>query len=305
MEVDQIDMKEALEREFRDDPIYKMCLINKLEDDLFPESILLMHHETSYGTVEAGKILDRPDSTIRNHFRTGLIEYIAPERFGKYYRLDYRCVFRLHMIFLLMEKRGKSTVDILVELGHEPAVVVARKGVVNKASSTRTPVSYQEEENESSEVQLLRQKVEQLTELVEGIMYTGIFQVIEDEKGHKQIALKDEFTQKLLEAPDEKEVEKLLEENEDLKKRIESLEENKNDIAVKIRQNRMESKLKEQLQEEALIKWAESKKAGFLEKLFQSEKVELEKLKFVNQYVEEHINERLNGMMKERENASE
>ncbi|WP_019156852.1 hypothetical protein [Robertmurraya massiliosenegalensis] len=302
MEIEQIDMREALEREFRDDPIYKMCLINKLDDEeLFPESILSMHHETSYGTVEAGKILNRPDSTIRNHFRTDLIDYIAPERFGKYYRMDFKSVFRLHLVFLLIEKRGKSTVDLLVELGYEPAVVVGkgRKGVINK--STDLEAGYQQEQ-EQSEAQELRRKVEQLTEFVEGIMYTGLFQVIDvDGKGTKQIALKDEFAQKLLESSDRAaDIEKILEENEKLKKQMEALEESNHDIAIKIRKDRLEKKVKEQLEIDALNKWTETSKATILARIFQSEKIELEKIKFVNEYVEKHINERLNNEIKEK-----
>ncbi|MEQ2529203.1 hypothetical protein WMO40_21240 [Bacillaceae bacterium CLA-AA-H227] len=307
MEIEQIDMREALEREFRDDPIYKMCLINRLEDDLFPESILSMHHETSYGTVEAGKILNRPDSTIRNHFRTDLIEYIAPERFGKYYRMDFKSVFRLHLIFLLIEKRGKSTVDLLVELGYEPAVVVARKGVLRKSTSSGlVPGGYQEGGYEDdTEVQALRHKVDQLSELVEGIMYTGIFQIIDvDGKGTKKIALKEEFSQRLLEGPNE-DLEKILEENKELKEKILELENSNQDIAVKIRKNRLESRVREQLEIEALNKWTETSRASILSKIFQAEKIELEKIKFINQYVEEHINERLNQAIKEKEISSD
>ncbi|WP_050179643.1 hypothetical protein [Domibacillus robiginosus] len=127
--MDNLNMKEILINEFKDDPIYKLCLINKLESHLFTESILEMHTETSYSTVEAGKILGRNDSTIRNHFRSDLIEYIAPERYGKYYRLDYISVFKLQMVFVLMEKAGKGSVDILVEAGIHASELFTSSGI--------------------------------------------------------------------------------------------------------------------------------------------------------------------------------
>lgn len=116
------DMKTLLIEDFENDPIYRMAILNKLEDYLFTLGILSMHEEGTYSTVEAGKIIERSDSTIRNHFRSDLIDYIAPEKFGKYYRLNYKSVFRLQLIFILMEKASKTSVDLLHELGMQPAI---------------------------------------------------------------------------------------------------------------------------------------------------------------------------------------
>ena len=118
-------MKEILINEFENDPIYRLALLNKLEDSIFTESILALHKDTTYSTVETGKIIDRSDSTIRNHFRSELVDYIAPEKFSKFYRLNYKSIFKLHLIFLLMDKAGKNTIDILSELGIEPGVMVS------------------------------------------------------------------------------------------------------------------------------------------------------------------------------------
>lgn len=117
-------MKELLVGEFEKDPIYRMAILIGLESSLFTEGILSMHVEMTYSTVEAGKIIERSDSTIRNHFRSDLIEYIQPEKHGKFYRLNYKSVFRLQLIFILMEKAAKTSVDLLAELGMEPAIMV-------------------------------------------------------------------------------------------------------------------------------------------------------------------------------------
>ncbi len=121
-DVENLDMKELLMEEFENDPIYRMAVLNGLEDSVFTNGILSMHKDMTYSTVEAGRIIERSDSTIRNHFRSDLIEYIQPEKFGKYYRLNYKSVFRLHLIFILMDKASKTSVDLLAELGMQPGV---------------------------------------------------------------------------------------------------------------------------------------------------------------------------------------
>jgi len=135
--MEERDMKSLLIQEFEDDPIYRMAILNKLEEYLFTDGIISMHEEGTYSTVETGKIIERSDSTIRNHFRSDLIEYIAPEKFGKYYRLNYKSVFRLHLIFLLMEKASKTSVDLLHELGMQPAMQVGGSGLkrINRQES--------------------------------------------------------------------------------------------------------------------------------------------------------------------------
>lgn len=115
--MDSEQMKELLIKEFEEDPLYKQIHLHRLEGELFTDLILSLHPEGDYSTMDASRILERPDSTIRNHFRSELYNYIAPEKLGKYYRLNYKSIFRLHMIFLLMEKANKTTVDILAYLG--------------------------------------------------------------------------------------------------------------------------------------------------------------------------------------------
>jgi hypothetical protein len=117
------DIKTLILNEFSNDPVYRLALLNDLEEYLFTNEILSMHHEINYSTVDAGKIIGRADSTIRNHFRSDLLKYINPEKYGKYYRLNFVSIFKLHLIFLLIEKAGKTSIDILVELGIQPASI--------------------------------------------------------------------------------------------------------------------------------------------------------------------------------------
>jgi hypothetical protein len=117
------DIKTLILNEFSNDPVYRLAVLNDLEDHLFTKEILSMHHEINYSTVDAGKIIGRADSTIRNHFRSDLLKYINPEKYGKYYRLNFVSIFKLHLIFLLIEKASKTSIDILVELGIQPASI--------------------------------------------------------------------------------------------------------------------------------------------------------------------------------------
>lgn len=143
-------MREVLTSEFENDPIYRLALLNKLEDSIFTESILSLHKDTTYSTVETGKIIDRSDSTIRNHFRSELVDYIAPEKFGKFYRLDYKSVFRLQLIFLLMDKVGKTTIDILAELGVQPGISIT--GNFKKIPHRNESKSFQNENSENYDI---------------------------------------------------------------------------------------------------------------------------------------------------------
>ncbi|MCM3441364.1 hypothetical protein AB3Z07_27790 (plasmid) [Metabacillus halosaccharovorans] len=135
----ELDIRELLEGEFEGDNVRKEITYAKLEEDLYTDGILSMHPDTTYSTTEAAKIIGRSDSTIRNYFRTDLDEYIEAERHGKFYRLNYKSIFKLHMILLLIEKAGKSTSDISYFVGISPSVSVSngkRTGrVINEENS--------------------------------------------------------------------------------------------------------------------------------------------------------------------------
>lgn len=134
------NIKDILEDEFKNDPVRKEITYANLDEDLFTNGIVEMHPDTTYSTTEAAKIIGRSDSTIRNYFRTDLVDYIEAERFGKFYRLNYKSIFKLHMILLLIEKGGKSTSDIAYFVGVLPSVSVSNGGkrsgrVINDDSS--------------------------------------------------------------------------------------------------------------------------------------------------------------------------
>ncbi|WP_163537278.1 hypothetical protein [Gracilibacillus sp. YIM 98692] len=155
-------MKELLEEEFKDDPVRKEITIHHIDDLLYTDQILSMHPETSYSTTEASKIIKRSDSTIRNYFRTELVDYINPERHGKFYRLDFKSVFKLHMILLLMDHTQKATVDISYILGNTSRVSVGRQSKAsNQDQNAESGMTlYQKQDMDMLKAMMVQQKME-------------------------------------------------------------------------------------------------------------------------------------------------
>ncbi|WP_078557277.1 hypothetical protein [Bacillus alkalicellulosilyticus] len=168
-----MDIKDILEEEFEQDPVRKEIRINKLEEEIYTDRILDMHPDTTYSTVEAGEIIGRKDSTLRNYFRTELLDYIAPEKFGKYYRLNYKSVFKLHMILLLVEKANKTTADIAYFCGIKP---LQSSGEFQRA--TRTHDSTQDELQTGASSQIEKE----FAQLKQMMLIQNMSQIISEEK---------------------------------------------------------------------------------------------------------------------------
>ena len=94
--------------------------------------------------------------------------------------------------------------------------------------------------------------------------------------------------------------EKLTEESYSLQKQITELkEENKKDIAFKIRERQIENEVFATLRTEALEQFPAEKKSGIFAKLFRSAQVELEKERFINKYLAKHLPKRLDEALRE------
>lgn len=76
-------------------------------------------------------------------------------------------------------------------------------------------------------------------------------------------------------------------------------EENKKDVAFKIRERQIENEVVSTLRAEALEQFAEQKKSRIFVKLFRSAQVELEKERFINLYLAKHLSKRLDRALKE------
>ncbi|MCM3364319.1 hypothetical protein [Niallia sp. MER TA 168] len=124
----EILMRELLEDEFKLDPLYNVAIIRELEEYIWNDKILSMSNERTYDTVEASKFIGRADATIRYYLRHELSDiYIKPEKQGRYYKLSYYTIFKIHLVSILIETGGMSTTEILTELGHKTTTVPSSK----------------------------------------------------------------------------------------------------------------------------------------------------------------------------------
>ncbi len=76
-------------------------------------------------------------------------------------------------------------------------------------------------------------------------------------------------------------------------------EENQKDVVVKIRERQIENEVVATLRTEALEQFATQKKSGVFAKLFRSAQVELEKERFINQYLAKNLSDRLQKALTE------
>ena len=141
------------------------------------------------------------------------------------------------------------------------------------------------------------------------MMQTGLFHMQQDdENGAMQITLNQDYlaqniqllslesTQQLSEMQER--TEKLTEESKSLQQQITELKEEK-DIVVKIRERQIENEVVSTLRTEALEQFSTQKKSGIFAKLFRSTQIELEKERFINQYLAKNLSKRLEEALTE------
>ncbi|MGG0739200.1 hypothetical protein [Niallia taxi] len=141
------ELRELLLEEFQYDQIYNLALSHTSEEDIWTDSILSINPDTHYVAIKASEFIGRDDATIRHYLRSELSDiYIKPQKHGRYYRLNYITIFRIHLISLLMEKVGMTTNQLLVELGAEPTFESNRKSsndaLIEQISNFKEAVNY-------------------------------------------------------------------------------------------------------------------------------------------------------------------
>jgi hypothetical protein len=109
-------MRELIEEEFYDDPLFKEIKVKypELHDLLLPDWIDTLNPEKEYTTMEVSGLLGKKDQNLR-YYMGQLKEYVQPLKHNRNYRLTYRSIFKLHMIFLLIDS-GRTVFDIRVIL---------------------------------------------------------------------------------------------------------------------------------------------------------------------------------------------
>ena len=297
-------MKEKILDMLQDDPLYAVICDTPLEDTLCNDPYLTdIIEKKFYSTPEVAAWFDITDAQLRY--------YIKP--FGHYIfddmadnpstanviRLNMPSILKLRMILLLKDEYRVK--------GLKRLLGIDENGYIVKQAAATTALAPPDE---------LANKVEVLSSVLQQMMQTGLFQMHQDdESGAMQITLNEDCLaqnlkllstdsiQQLSEMQDR--TEKLTEESHSLQKQIAELkEENKKDVAFKIRERQIENEVVAILRTEALERFPAAKKSGIFAKLFRSAQVELEKERFINKYLARHLPKRLEEALREYHEAS-
>ncbi|WEG19284.1 hypothetical protein PQ478_21600 (plasmid) [Alkalihalophilus pseudofirmus] len=119
-----VNTMDIIETDFSEDPLKRQLeLYDVTAERIYPSFLNNLHPETTYSTTESAAYLQKNDSTLRNYLRNeNLMKYIQPVRSGRFYRLNYRSIYRLYLILVYLEQ-GKTISDIEVLLGYRSETV--------------------------------------------------------------------------------------------------------------------------------------------------------------------------------------
>jgi DNA-binding transcriptional MerR regulator len=276
------------------DPLYEVIKDTSLEEQLFNEEYLLTLEEKRwYSTPEVAEWFGINDGQLRYYIKP-FHEYLFTDETpssSTAYRLNIESILKLRMILLLKDEYRVKGLQRLVGLG---------EGFVQKKNEKSTSAEVASRDR-------LEKQVETLTKMMEQILKTGMFEMKQGENG-TEITLRESFVSeqvKLLTTEDDtiSEVRKIAEEIAKSKEEIESHQEemkltfNKSlqeDLAIRVKERRIEQQINTEVRAEAIKKWAEQNKKGFFAKLLQSDQIEIERELFISTYLNEHLDERLN-----------
>jgi hypothetical protein len=267
------DLK-LIQEELKNDPLLNVIKGTSLEEQLFSEEYLNnLELKRWYSTPEVADWFGINDGQLRYYikpFHDYLFTNDTPSS-STAIRVNMKTILKLRMIFLLKDEYRVKGLQRLIGLG---------EGYVSKKPN-----------NSDSDVPTVRgdleQRVDALTRMMEQVIKTGLFEVSQGEEGPR-ISVKQ-----LPEEKDSALTKTLSEENSMLRETLEETRKNQRDIALDIKERRIEMKIRSDLRLEALKKWTEQNKHSFIRKLLRSEQIDLEKENFIQSYVNQHINEHL------------
>ena len=290
-------MKEKIIEILRNDPLYAVLRDTPLEEILYTDSYLANIIEKKfYSTPEVAGWFDITDAQLRYYIKP--FEHYIFDATGDnpttatVIRLNFLSILKLRMILLLKDEYRVNGIKQLLNIGANGYIVQ------NQAAAT-TALAPPDE---------LAHKVEVLSTVLQEMIQTGLFHLHQDnEAGTIRIAINQDYlvqhmkllsTEQLSEIQDR--TEKITEESKSLQKQITELKEEKQkDVVVKIRERQIENEVVATLRTEALEQFATQKKSGVFAKLFRSAQVELEKERFINQYLAKNLSDRLQKALTE------
>lgn len=294
------EIKEMVLSYVKNDPLYKVLKDTPQEEALFSDAYLEdIIEKTGYPMADIAEWFNSSDGQLRYYLRP-FYPYVFEEdgvvsgNTNNVLRLNIRQILRMRMILLLKEEyRVKGLKQLL--------------GLDGDGFITKTSTSQGSKMGPDLEFEEMQDELEKLKQIVTGIMKTGFFRLSED-AATIEIAIDDkgiqERLQLIVEGSDKRimlveDLDQIERAKQDLMDKEAELEEKKKVL------QRMEEKTKEdslivtsKLNEIGLIqtlrlkgleKWKEENRYGMWAKLTKGDQIEIEKEKFVETFIEEHI----------------
>lgn len=292
-------MKEKIVEMLQGDPLFAVVEDTPLEETLCTDAYLSEIVEKKfYSTPEVARWFDITDAQLRYYikpFEQYLFDDLATNpTTASVIRLNLAAILKLRMILLLKNEYRMKGLKRLLDINEN--------GYIIKKQVAATTVAAPEE---------LATKVEVLSSILQQIMQTGLFHMEkDDETGAIELEIdKNYFADniQLLSTESNNQIseihqrtEQLIEENKCLQKQITEMKEsNVKDLVVKIRERQLENEVISILNAEALEQFSSQKKAGIFAKIFRSSQIKSKKEHFINQYLAEHLESRLEKILAE------
>ena len=292
------EMKDKITEILQDDPLYSVLRDTPLEETLYNEPYLAdIIEKKFYSTSEVAGWFDITDAQLRYYIKP-FEHYIFDDMMGNpttsnVIRLNLPAILRLRMILLLKDEYRVK--------GLKRLLAIEKNGyIVKQRIAATTPAL--------APLNELTNKVEVLSNVLQQMIQTGLFNLQQDDKsGSINITVNEDYltqnvkllsTEQLSEIQDR--TEKITEESKSLQKQITELkEENQKDIVVKMRERQIENEVVATLRTEALEQFTTQKKSQIFAKLFRSAQLELEKERFINRYLAKNLSDRLQKALTE------
>ncbi|WP_438317985.1 DNA primase [Sporosarcina sp. FA9] len=269
-----------------EDPLFALLRNTPEKNTFYSETYLEeINEQELYSTTEVARYFDVPIKQIRYYIKPFETYIFASEEnpsSESVIRLTFTAILKLRMILLLKDEYRVKGLSNLLGINEEKDI---------------KPQTF------SSQEELL-EKVDRLSNIVNEMVGTGLFEIKQVENEGQELTINLEFIQQQVQAclgDSNAQIEEIKalahyysKENESLKEQLEEIREQRiKDVAISLRERSLENKIIAHLHAEAVDEFFHQKKFGRLKKMFNSSAIENEKELFIADYIHRYLNERL------------
>ena len=287
-------IKEKIIEILQADPLYSVLQDTPLEETLYTDPYLTdIIEKKFYSTPEVASWFDITDAQLRYYIKP-FEHYVFDDMTDNpttatVIRLNLPSILKLRMILLLKDEYRVKGLKRLLGID-ESGYIIKNQPIPTTALASPAE---------------LAKKVEVLSNVVQQMMQTGLFNMqLDDENGEMHLTLNQDYlaqNMKLLSEQSTEQLSEIQERTEKIEKEQESMKQqlqkikdrSKEDIAIKIRKRQIESNVINKLRNEALRTFMDQKRWRIFAKLFRSSHFEIEKEKFIEAFIKQHLQKNL------------